>query len=71
MKARVKISNINIDAEITADDPALQEAAARIVENANERIEHAIAEAVKRELQAILPGLDCTTTSYGWEDDDE
>ena len=68
MKARVKISGLTIEAEVESEDPAVTEYCQRLIENASERIEAAIAEALTREFKTILPMLNCRVVT-GDEDE--
>lgn len=70
MKGKVRIGAIKIEAEIDSDDAVVRERCQEIIDNAYERIEAAIAEAVCAELKAILPGITATCTEAWTEGED-
>ena len=62
MKANVSIGGIAICVEVECADPFVRERAQMLVENAHERIEHAIGQAICAELKLILPGIEAQVT---------
>lgn len=71
MKGRVSIRAIRVEAEIDSDDPEVKERCQQIIDNAYERIEAAIAEAVCAELKNILPGITAVCTEAYTEDEED
>jgi len=70
MKGKIRFGTTRFEAEIDSEDPEVAQQCQRIIDNAAERIESAIAEAVCKELQLILPGItaECNNT---WVEGDE
>lgn len=70
VKGKVRIEMIRLEAEIDSDNPEVQRACQKIIDNAVERIEAVVAEAVCKELKLLIPGItaECTGT---WMEDEE
>lgn len=70
MKAKVAIGPIRIEAELDTDKPEVQQECQRLIDNAAERLEAAMAQAVCEELKRLLPGI--TATCIGaWNEGEE
>ena len=70
MKGKVRIEMIRLEAEIDSDNPEVQRACQKIIDNAAETIEAVVAEAVCKELRRLLPGITAECTGTWMEGDD-
>lgn len=71
MRGKVRIAMAHIEAEIDSSNPEVQQACQRMIDNAQERIEAAVMEAVIRELKSILPGITAECTGTWLEGEEE
>jgi hypothetical protein len=70
MNGKIRFGTTRFEAEIDSEDPEVERQCQRTIDNAAERIEAAITEAVCKELRLILPGItaECNNT---WVEGDE
>ena len=71
MKGKVWIEMIRLEAEIDSEDPQVQSACQKIIDNAADRIEAVVAKAVCRELKLLIPGITAECTVTWMEEDDQ
>jgi len=71
MKGKVRIQMIKLEAEIDSENPEVERECQRIIDNASERIEHVVAEAVCKELRNLIPGITAECTGTWMEGEDE
>lgn len=70
MKGSIRIGTISFEVEVDSDNPEVKESCQRILDNARESIEAAMAEAVCAQVRRLLPGVTAECTG-AWDEGEE